>query len=229
MKIKIVLFSLIILSGTEAFTQKKGAKKLPVNEPLPKEFLEKSNQIYFEKSIDFIDSGKQIYTTYGTTFLLHALVESQVAVKEREIAKMAVFKNDLVELPKILVQKYEEQFAHSNIAFAEDKEKSSYKLVIKVFDHGFHWATSSAAGLFIRTKVELVSSEGETVWEQYYLMDKKEAKVPFNCKGMNMNRAIDKNIENFEKNSGLLYQTYNQIAGFLAAKLIPDLSLGGTN
>ena len=218
MKTKAYLI-IFIFTSINAFAQ-KSTNNFSVNEAFPKEFLNKSEEIYFDKNIGFTDTIKQIFTTYGASFVLHAIIENQVEIKENEISKEDVFKNDIIELPKIILDRYEELFSRKNLKFAENKNSSAYTLVIKIHDHGFHWATSSAAGLFIRTKAELISSNGEIVWEQYYMMDKKEAKIPYNCKAMNMNKAIDNNIEDFEKDPDLLTTTYEQIADFLVAKFI---------
>ena len=214
-----VLLILFISAGLNVLAQ-KGVKNLPANEPIPQEFINKSKEIYFNKNIEFIDSEKQIYTTYGSSFVVHALIENQVEIKEEEVSKEKIFENDTIRIPEIMLKKYEDLFSKGNIEFAESKEKSSHTLTIKVFDHGFHWATSSAAGVFIRTKAELISSDGTTIWEQYYTMDKNEAKVPYNCKAINMNKAIDKLIDSFEENPDLLVTTYEQITGFLAAKIL---------
>ena len=212
----ITLLIIFLITGINVSAQ----KNLPANEPIPASFISNAEKIYLEENIAFINARKQIYTTYGASFVLHAVIESQVDKKEDEISAEKVFENDNILLSNILLNKYKELFSNHHLEFAKDKDHSAYTLTIKVFDHGFHWATNSAAGLFVRLKVELVSADGKTVWEQYYMMDKNEAKIPYHCKAVNMNKAIDKLIAEFEKDPGLLVTTYEQISGFLVARFL---------
>lgn len=222
MKINTLLI-VFILIGFDVDAQ-KNLKSLPANEPIPAAFIDNSAKIYLEENIAFLNARKQIYTTYGASFVLHAVIESQVDKKEDEISAEKVFEHDAKRLSNILLSKYKDLFSHHHIEFAKDKDHSDYTLTIKVFDHGFHWATNSAAGMFVRLKAELLSVDGKTVWEQYYMMDKNEAKIPYHCKAINMNKAIDKLIADFEKEPGLLVTTYEQISGLLAAKLLASAS-----
>ena len=71
--------------------------------------------------------------------------------------------------------------------------KHCYKLKTYLYDHGFHWATNSAAGMFVRTKIEIVSLNGDIEWEQYYTMTKDEAKSTYSRSALNMYKGMEPN------------------------------------
>lgn len=196
--------------------------KIELNAPIPLEYLNEPGVIYLDQSVDYIIAEKKIYSTIGITFILNSAIKSQASIKEKEIGQEQLFANDSVLLPSMVISAYKRQLDEKNILLAADQALAKYTMAIKIYDHGFHWASSSTAGMFIRTKIELSDKNGEVVWEQYYCMDKKEAKIPHNRGAINMNKSIDKLIADYNKDPELLENTYRQIVDFLPPKMFED-------
>jgi hypothetical protein len=212
-----LLLYLVLFIAANTYAQDK---KLAINDPLPANYLDDVGKIFVNDEVVFIDSLKRIYSTYGMTFVLNSAIKWQNSLKEEELKKEKVFENDSVLLPGIVWNAYSNYFLKKNLLFANSLEEANYILNIKILDYGFHWASSSTAGMFVRTKIELVDANGTVVWEQHYCMDKKEAKSPHDRGAINMQKCIDKLITDYEKDPELLEITYKQIVGFLPPKFL---------
>ncbi len=208
---------IVMIITSNSYSQ---GKKIQVNSPLPTEYANKTEIIFLNKTVEYITSRKVIFSTGGTTLLLHAAVNNQIRKKQDQLAKEKIFEKDTVTLPQIVINSYTEYFGANNITFSTNLEEAKYVMNIKIYDHGFHWATSSAAGMFVRTKIELINTSGDIVWEQFYTVNKTEKKISHNRKAINMYMAIDKLVADYEKDPVLLETTYKQVIGFLPPKLL---------
>lgn len=219
---RVLYFCLLVFVGVKAYTQEKEA-----NNPLPLEYLEGDKKIYLDDKIEFINSRFIIFAQiYGVPdFALGAIIvneaENQQRIKEDEIAKEIPYESDSILINEVVYSSYFKVLEpHSSLVTTE--ENADYILSIKIYDHGFHWASSSALGVFIRIVVELKSADEEVLWSQFYHLDKQEAKIPHNRGGMTLNKCADKLLADYKKDPELLKYTYEQISTFLAAKLFQE-------
>lgn len=209
---------LVLFTISAASTQAQ--KKIKINEPIPKEYTDK---IYLNNKIDFVTPGVIILAnTHAPSFVLNALAKKQQRIKEEKIAKEKVFENDSVLVIKAIKKEIFSVLKEKGIQSGKKNDQTKHILNLKVYDHGFHWASSSAAGIFLRVQAEITSLDGEKLWSMVYTMTKDEAKTTHKRGGMTLNKCIDKCIADFEKKPELLSETYQLIAGYLAEKIITN-------
>lgn len=222
MKTKLIVFvkitcCLVLICST---VTRVSAQELEANHPLPKQFIEGEKTIWLNNEVNFVTPGVKIFAPItGQAFVLHGVAYSQQELKEIEIAKSVAMQNDSVIVGQAVYTNYSEVLDQLNANRASDKQSADYILNVNVYDHGFHWATSSAGGIFVRTQAEIITQDGEQLWTQLYHLTKKEAKIPHNQKAMMFNKCVDKLLVDYENNPNLLPESYDIICGFLAANM----------
>jgi hypothetical protein len=204
------------LTTGNGLAQKKTIKG---NDPLPSEYAGKLDKIYLSREIKTVAPGMLVSAkTPMVGLVLSSLAQKSQGIKEKEIAKSKALENDSATLVDIVSKVYSRELKDAGMAM--EQGNTEYTLNVMVFDHGFTWATSSKAGVFIRIKTELLSADGNVLWEQLYYMEKGEAKQLHNQGAINLNKSVDKLIRDYEKDPELLPKTYEQICNMLAVKLI---------
>jgi len=219
MNSKIILLVILIacFTATNIVAQND---KIEANKPLPSEYIAKADKIYLNREIGTITPGMQVVAKpYCVGPVLRSMIRKNADIKEGEIAKTKALANDSATLVNTVREVYLKELTKAGIK--TEQSDTEYTLNIKIFDHGFTWATSSKAGVFLRIKAELLSAEGNVIWDQIYMMEKNEAKQLHNQGAINLNKSIDKLLSDYEKDTGLLKRTYEQICNMLVVKLFP--------
>ncbi len=199
-------------------------EKVEANNPIPSEYVSRIKQISLEDNIHIWDSkfliSSSTHNAAGSVGLVGIafikMAKTVMAQLETDIATTIPPEKDTIILKSSAFNAYNTEFTKKGVSTNTDNDLT---LNLTIIDHGFHWSTSSALGVYIRVKSEVLSPEGKVLWEQIYYMDKDEKKIPHNRKSLNVKRGVEGLLADYESNSELLKETYDQIFGFLAVKL----------
>jgi hypothetical protein len=194
------------------------AQKIQENNPLPAELVQKIDRIALNGNILLLNPTFLTYPKiYGASFGTWAIAKKVQSDMEEEVAEDLPPSQDTLLLKDAAYKAFHKVMTENGSSNSE----GDFTLNIIILDHGFEWATSSALGVNINLKVDLLSSAGDTIWEQIYYMDKKERKRPYNKKAMSARACMRGLVSDYKKNPGLLPETYDLICQILASKFLP--------
>ncbi len=221
-----VYTSLIIIALICSFNTVLKAQKIGANNPLPDKYKSKIGEIYFDKNVNVWEHkfliSSNTHNAAGTVGVVGVafikMAEKVLAQLDKDIAGSIPPEEDTVLLKETAYTAFNTVLNKNGTPV--DNSDSDLKLDITIVDHGFHWATGAAIGVYVRVKARLSSGDGNTLWEQLYYMNRKEKKIPYNKKAFNVKLGVDGMLAEFKRNPALLKRTYEQICDMLAAKLL---------
>jgi hypothetical protein len=194
------------------------AQKIQENKPFPAEFIQKIDRIAFNGNIGLLDPTFLTYPKiYGASLATYVIAKKVQSNLEKEVAEDLPSAKDTLILKDAVYKAFHKVMTENGSSNSEGE----YTLKVTIIDHGFNWASSSAMGVYINLKVDLLSYAGDKVWEQIYFMDKKEKKRPYNKKAMTAKGCIEGLVKDYQNNPDLLPETYDLICQILASKFLP--------